>query len=352
MQRLSQFVGLCARLSPNGEIAIYRPKKLRTKPLFSMVDAQACFDAMALTRAVWGTMGARVAWLAVMAPWALGLSIHSNSDKPQNPRPVYGQKGITSKGARTVRNAAFILQREAGRRRLTFSTVTLPSLSENDLLTLNDQWNKLIELYRLGMSRLLRKKGLSGEIVGVSEIQEKRYARSGLPMLHAHFVFVGCAKPGQWAVSPKAHDRIWKRAICATLGRDVSVGKSCCNLQCVKKDAAGYLGKYLSKGGKVIEEIKEDGFEWWLPRQWWNCSRSLSARVKQQTRRIFPDKFVELLLDLCESGDRRVWEYSRGVILSFSDGKTVAMATYGRLSSEFMCFIEREFPLADLPHVA
>jgi hypothetical protein len=312
-----------------------------------MVNAQRYCDAIALTMAVWGGMGARVVWLYSVAPWALGLSIHPNSDKSQSDRPVYGQNGITSSGARTVRNAAFILQREAGRQRLTFSTVTLPSLSENDMLTLHDQWNKLIELYRLGMSRLLKKKGLVGEMVGVTEIQEKRYRRSGLPVLHAHFVFVGCLKPGQWAVSPRAHDRIWKRAICATLGRECPVGKSCCNLQCVRKDAGAYLGKYLSKGGKVIEEIKEEGYEWWLPRQWFNCSRSLSSRVKAQTRRLLPYDFVVTLLDLCESGDCRVWDYSRGVSLTFADGYSVQMATYGRISPTFMSFIEREFPIAN-----
>lgn len=327
---LRSFSDLVAKIQPNGEISIYRQRRLKPAPVFRDELAQMHFEALALSVAVWGGVGVRVLWLASVAPWALGLSIHPNFDKTQSARPVYGQNGITSSGARTVRNAAFILQKEVGRRRLTFSTVTLPSLCTEDMLLLHESWGKAIELYRLGMSRLLRKKRLAGELVGVSEIQEKRYKGTGLPVLHAHFVFVGCDRPGRWAVSPKAHDRIWRKAIWAVLGRQVPVGKSCCNLQCVRKDAASYLGKYMSKGGSVIERVKEDGYEWWLPRQWFSCSRSLSQRLRKAV--CIVSDGVELLLDLARGCGSLVWEWSREVIIELDDGGRIGVCFYGKLT--------------------
>jgi hypothetical protein len=225
-----------------------------------------------------------------------------------------------------------MLTREAGKTCLTFATVTLPEMACEDMMELHLNWHKVIDRYRLLMSRHLRAGGLTGEIVGVSEIQEKRYATSGFPTLHCHFVFVGRHMRGGWVLSPRRHDYIWGKSIQSVLPLCVPNVAASCQLKAVEKDAEGYLGKYMSKGGSAIAEIVTKGYEWALPKQWWSCSRSLVRRMNGSMR--YFTEGVPWLIDRASAHDEEVWAFYSVVSIEIKDGEFIDVGSYGRLTKE------------------
>lgn len=315
--------GVQAKLWPNGEISFHLPKRMKEPPASPSRPLE--------NRSIWAWwVAARGLGSAVQQALLMGLSNVANFDKARRPAATCGLKGITSLGKRRVRNACYMLTREAGKRRLTFATVTVPDLSNEDMMTIHLNWHKVIDRYRLLMTRHLIAGGNSGELVGVSEVQEKRYAKNGFPVLHAHFVFVGAAGNGAWLVSPSRHDYIWRKSLESALGKPVLSVASACQLKQVKGSAEGYLGKYMSKGGKAIADIVADGFEWALPKQWWNCSRSIVGRMKKEMRRF--NEGTAWLIDQAIAKNTDIWAFYSVVTIEMPDGELVDVGSYGRLT--------------------
>lgn len=314
---------MIAKLWPNGEIAFHLPKKLKEQSI--------AIDVKPLRPSIWRWWHLAYGLAsAVEAALRLGLSSARNFDKPKKPLPRYGLKGITSLGRRRVRNAAYMLSRENGKHRLTFATVTLPALSCEDMITIHLNWHKVIDRYRLLLTRSLRAGGLTGEVVGVSEIQGKRHEESKFPVLHGHFVFVGANRRGGWVITPRRHDYIWRKSLQSVLYGPLPPIKSACQLKSVEKSVEGYLGKYMSKGVAAISSVSADGFEWALPKQWWSCSRSLVARMERQLR--YFSEGVQWLISRASAGDTEIWAFYSVVSIKTPDGVDVDVGSYGRLT--------------------
>ncbi len=118
--------GISAKLWPNGELSIYIRHQQRKPPatLNPVASLTLLRDALVRSAGVRQTL---------QAFDLLGLSHPRNFDKNHATLIRKGLKGITGLGKRRVRNAAFILTRENGKHRLTFATVTLPSLTPAQL---------------------------------------------------------------------------------------------------------------------------------------------------------------------------------------------------------------------------
>jgi hypothetical protein len=198
------------------------------------------------------------------------------------------------------------------------------------MMKIHLRWHEVIERYRLLLTRHLKRCGLTGEVIGVSEVQGKRYAKSGFPTLHGHFVFVGALFGGGWVLSPGRHDDIWRKSIQSVLCGPVQSVSSACQLKRVEKTAEGYLGKYMSKGGAAIAAIVEDGFEWALPRQWWSCSRSLSRRMKSQMR--YFNEGSAWLMAQAVGKNEEIWCFYRVVTITMPSGELLDVGSYGRLT--------------------
>lgn len=350
---LSGIVGaknlLKVKLYPNGECAVYKAKSYAPQPISMYQPTEETIEKMRLFR-----MMCLQPELFQYAPLLLGLSPHPNSDKwftePDSDtstglvtRSAYGQNGITSYGARRVRNAAYLLQKEFGKFRCVFATVTVPNLPVEQMEVLHKRFSHLVELYRLGLKRLLQDKGLSGELVGVAEVQEKRYERTGVPVLHLHTVFVNRARDGQWVVTPKTHDDVWLAAINATLGQKLPDVQSACNLSAVRDNAEGYLGKYMTKGVTIVKRIISQGLGGWLPKQWWSCSRSLSERVDAATTQV--DEFAEFLLESIEADGSGCWLWHRAIQMVKDNGDKLTIAYYGKLEPVVAQGIQEYYPI-------
>lgn len=335
--------GVCARMWPNGETVIWKQKTYKPDPLVAPYRSPSTDHKMARLRLHLSerSLEAAIAVYMGLSPLAIFDSEFSIlDDEPtakRETRSAKGTKGITSYGARMVRNAAHVLENSVTKGRCVFATVTLPALPKHQLAVIHEQWHQVTEYYRLSLKRLLQRQGLSGELVTVSEIQAKRYERTGLPILHLHSVFVGVTGCGKFAVSIEDHDNAWHRALSTVIDLSLAEVATACNLQRVKKSAASYLGKYMTKGVKDIESILSAGYKSWLPKHWWNCSRALTKRVKAETRRI--DMLADWLNDAAKIGGDKVWIWHRTVDLRLEDGTTYSIARYGAITQEAQEFI-------------
>lgn len=356
------------RIFPNGEVVIFRQKIRQSAHLIKKSRRFDRYAACAIARMF--LFLPQDPLDPYRAPWFfcalfMGLSLVRNFDIAANPEimpnpedraeyellkyqcdcpsvyevtPVekptvrYGLKGITRRGARTVRCAAHLMQKTYGRGRLTFATVTVPNLPRKELRLVHERWNEIVEIYRLYIRRDLERHNLRGEILSVSEIQDKRQKKTGVPVLHLHSLWVGRLPYGGWAISTERHDDIWRKAIQAVVPEVRVSFKSAANLQEVRTSASAYLGKYMTKSGPAIASAKDSGFADWLPRQWWNCSRSLKEWVEAET--VESVVASDFLLDAARANDKSVWEFYGEIGIDIGWSHDYWLASFGRLTAE------------------
>ena len=177
-----------------------------------------------------------------------------------------------------VRSAAAILQQRHGRRNLTFGTLTLPSLSREQLLLVAKNWAQLKHRWSEALSRLLHRKGLDPCSIDVTEIQPRRWRQRRELGLHIHYLHQG-KHPGQhWAIAPSEIEAIWQRLLENLLGFAVDCSKAT-RVEGVKLSAANYLGKYMSKGCAVVKKVTKAKLGDYLPSAWWGVSLALRREV-------------------------------------------------------------------------
>lgn len=214
-------------------------------------------------------------------------------------KPTYGSKGITKYGRRVVENTCVLLERKYGKERLGFVTCTLPSLPKAIHHRLNGVWGEVVRRFYQKLKRQLEKVSKPFVYVGVTEIQEKRYKRTGVPAPHLHFVYLcrDSSRSRYWLYVCQIH-RAWNQAVreginlCGypyTMSQLPGWGSVHCKR--VQKSASAYLGKYMSKGGKVLESMREAGWTE-FPKQWWTAS--------MQCKKWFKESIVDLGIDVCK----------------------------------------------------
>lgn len=229
------------------------------------------------------------------------LSLPSNSHKVEDHgKPRRGTKGLTADGKRTVRCAAECMQSKYGKARLSFVTLTLPSVTYEESWLLSTCWSEIVRVFFQRIKRALEKVGLPTSYVSVTEMQPKRSIREGHPALHLHFVIVGRHRSsGPWAFTPKFFAQNW-RAVISTYVPGVENWDSVENVQRVKKDCSGYLSKYISKGMSMGDPPRSDGTGWSLPTAWYNLSINLRRWVKIHTRT--DSRLMESIEIACRDG--------------------------------------------------
>jgi hypothetical protein len=329
--------GLQAKLWPNGELSLHYPKKLKTERMRAAQRQPDDTLNACLIRA-YGVAG------ALEARERMGLSNVCNFDKKEKSLPRYGLKGITSKGRRIIRNACYLLEKEVDKRFLTFATVTLPELPYEQMVAVHASWHKVVDAYRREIRRELVNCGLSGEMIGVSEIQPKRWEKTGMPVLHCHFVWHGRKRGENWAIATAKHDEIWRRAVTTVIANMDADFSSAANLQPVRKSAENYLSKYMSKGGAAIAEVVSSGLSDLLPRQWWSCSRSLSRRIAKQLR-IF-SRGTQWLVDRAHMVDGDFFDYFVNIEVPGKTGELINVGYYGKLSSTANALVRQVLSLS------
>ena len=200
----------------------------------------------------------------------------------EKPIKIYGQNGITGHGRLRVRDGATIMEQKYGRRSLTFATVTLPP--GDTLIQVCENWGEYVHRLVEEIKRELIRHNAPSEIIYCTEIQEKRYITHGQIAPHLHLLWYAYERDihgnstGKWAIDATWLRELNQRIVSRITGnQDIPMGRV--DTQKVRKSAANYLGKYMSKGGKVVDKIKEDGKANLLPRSWWGVTKELREEI-------------------------------------------------------------------------
>ena len=201
---------------------------------------------------------------------------HNRRSRPDR----YGKSGMTGYGKRMVKSAATLIQRRFTAARTTFCTISMPRLPADLRKELAMCWPELLRQLLQWISRRLERQGLPPVVVSVSEIQPKRLKGYGEAYLHLHLVWGNhWAKAGNWALDAR-EIRSWIERFLSRRGIWNDGCWARVNVQPVKKSAAAYLAKYMSKGSDEIAAMAADlGWES-IPSQWWNMTKAARDWVK------------------------------------------------------------------------
>lgn len=260
--------------------------------------------------------------------------ISDNSSKPM-PRLRRGSKGITAHGRNTIRAACHWLEERFGVRNLTFLTATLPD--EAMRLCNPSSWAEVVNRFEKALRYHLGAAGLCVEIVGCTEIQEKRLLTTdGVPPLHLHLLFQGRQPYHHWEIDKAEYQRLWQQSCKSVWQIEAEFGQSC-RSESVKTSGVSYMSKYLSKGGAVLSKCKPE----LLPSAWFTASKNLKEIIKRTIIRGQNYLAITLYEQLQESNllkwARDIWSVEHGngsQYLVAWVGQISDRATYWRLKRE------------------
>jgi hypothetical protein len=194
---------------------------------------------------------------------------------------------MTSSMGRNLRNAVYLMERKYGKSNLSFLTLTCPTLPDDSMNVLNRNWGKAINIFTKWLRGVIAEKGFHCDYAYCSEMQEQRVREQGDLGLHLHLVFNGRAKARtDWFVNHAEVRAKWA-AIITLLTGEVDYDKRALeNIQSIKKSAARYLSKYISKGiPDELDKYLKPCYE--KPRiHWGGMSRSISRAIKKQSTRL------------------------------------------------------------------
>lgn len=264
----------------------------------------------------------------------LDLTDVRNSHKPPNRPEKYGKLGQTGYGKKMVRSACTILERRY-RGRLTFATVTMPNLPRELRRELALVWGEFVRQALQWLSRRLKAKGLPSVVCSVTEIQPSRIQAGNGGYLHLHMVWPNRKTgKGNWAIDCMDF-RTWGEAF--LLRRGLLPDGEWINIdtQLVRKSAAAYLSKYMSKGGSTLELFAEENGWDAVPGQWWNLTKPLRDAVKREViKGEDVGHFLENLIDyLFNTNDFSPFWALRTVDMEL-DGRQITVGYCGILRAE------------------
>lgn len=240
----------------------------------------------------------------------LGLSLLANS----HTKAKRGSKGITPYAAKLVRNACVRLEKDFGKDRISFLTVTLPDLDKENLDGAIASWGEIVRKYHQWIRRTLIARGLPPHIVGVTEVQTERYHKYGFLGYHLHLAFVGRQAYRGWAIDKLEFREAWNRILKAHLPHPESVRywNASARVERVEYSLEGYLGKYLTKGSREVKTVALEHGEEFLVSSWHTISKELRNKVLRE--RIRGNQAVfNFIAELCESALDEVFIYRRKI---------------------------------------
>ena len=134
------------------------------------------------------------------------------------------------------------------------------------------------ELHRLLMERL----GFA-LLIGVAEVQEKRFRRTRVWAPHLHVAFIGKREGWcRWAFEHEDLDRIIVAAA-VTAGAQPFDPKAAGNVAPIRASVTAYMAKYMTKGADAnLYGLSQENL---IPHQWWFRSAQLLAWVQEH---VFP----------------------------------------------------------------
>lgn len=326
----------CCRIWPNGEFGIsYHNRTEESDPLPSHQWTEGTISSATIQKGTFWTLAEQ--WIVAGSQWVF-LPWLVKCAKSAHRSETYGRQGITVYGQKVVRSGAYLLQQKYGKDRLSFLTLTVPSLGFRDEARIAEDWAYLTKSLLQSLRRRLQKAGLPGSVVAVTELQPKRLQGREPGCLHLHLVFCGRRARCGWAYSCRDYRLLWLGLLGNLLGRKLPESP-CENVQRVEKDASQYLSKYLTKGVQSVAELADIvGWER-VPRQWWTCSVSVKRAVKKYT--VTGELAAGILSEIVEmwqkegSVDNTLGvKFIRPITISLTKRKEYTIGFWGKLTRE------------------
>lgn len=339
MNTLAQFSG---KIYPDKTFAVgvVPPKKKRLEESVYDKRIEDTYDSYTESYSKYGrTKKREVLFVAKNVDYDRFIKGSQSSPKPK----TYGSKGITRFGKKCTSCFGAILSDKYRNEHLGFGTATVPRYSDCVLRAIGQQWGEITRRFFQKLKRSCAKKGRAFIYYGVTEIQEKRYKSSGIPVPHLHWGYV-CRDNRRSEFYFTANDvrRFWRESITESLSRVgvTPVGKyinyrASIDIQIVKKSIGAYMSKYLSKGVKCVQKMIDEGFESMLPKQWWFACMQMKKALKHSTVRMTQKECssyfhgLEELLHACKVS------WCNFVDVEVSPGEYRIFGVVGRLSSEW-----------------
>lgn len=265
----------------------------------------------------------------------LGLSDATNCHKsPFKKRKIpakRGTKGITTHGRRRVRCGCALLEQKYSKKCLSFLTATLPAFSNKEEFKLiRDNWAYVVRAFTQELKRILERRNFPTSMVWVTEIQEDRYQNSGEVAPHLHLVMVGKKHyfDKNWAIAKGEVRSLWERILGNLLQRNVTC-EAATRVERPRKSLQGEFSSYLSKGGKMIQQIIKDGKGDQLPSSYSGCSDNLKKAIDARTKVLTgqdAEDFIDNLEEMKQSG---LLFYKPIIIYAVNLGKEITVGYVG-----------------------
>lgn len=193
---------------------------------------------------------------------------------------------------------------------------------------------------------MLSLKGLEWLFIGVTEIQEKRWLETGEVALHLHAVFPGRHYGCAWEYTPLDYKLVWNRVLQKVLNKSENDAEwsATTNVQSVKRSAANYLGKYLSKGSTLVKAVIDAGHLSNVPCSWYICSKELRTLLLRSVKRFTEELADKVYRALIENSSEFI-RWSKGVEVPVGEGYKARVAWIAELTKKGLNFINDFTPL-------
>lgn len=270
-------------MSPSGRIsigALPKPKELKAEKEYEATYTRTSYHQRKHWDAFEGIVSEQI--IISETPSPLGSSSAPNCHNPARER--YGLRGITQNGRNKVYEGAKLLQRRYPGR-LGFYTLTCPYVDPSRVYEFNRNISEIVRRWFQELRRMYDRKNCKFSYVSVLEIQSDRYEKSGIPVLHIHYV-APCYLPHkwEWILSATELRYLWMCLCNQIIGGEVDTSPSI-DAQVVKRSASGYLAKYMAKGYSCVDWVSQICPSQ-LPKQWWSMSANVRKGISALTVQI------------------------------------------------------------------
>lgn len=276
------------------------------------------------------------------------LSRTENEEATLKPRNPYGEKGITSYGKKAVECSAKIIQDKFTKRKIGFGTATLPNLSPDAQIKVFENWGEIVRRFFQKLKRHWEKKGQKLWYSAVTEVQEKRFRDTNVPYLHLHWVYN--SKIGrEWICTANDFRRYWRASVSEIAGNKCTKRgipedwNGSIDCKPVTKSASAYLGKYMSKGCKVVETMREKGWNA-FPKQWWSVSSNVRKAFKASIVSLSSEVCSWLINDMYALGQKGLLHGCKEITIQM-DGKPFIVGYCGRMDRRLADLIRSTYVL-------
>lgn len=236
--------------------------------------------------------------------------------KPSELRPSrnrkYGGRGIRSSACRKIRNLVYVLDTKY--KHQGFYTCTIPSIPDNKLRILQENWGIIVNKLFRNLSKIFSKEYKKKlDYVYVCEIQEKRSNKEGRELPHIHFVMPAkLSKNADFWITANRLRLLWQNILEGYLGNETeyNFGASI-DCQLVRKSVCAYFSKYLSKSKSksgannpndvaAIDECSE--VKVWHISRYWGKSEQLGRELQSSLIKSSGEVCMGLL-ELCRESN-------------------------------------------------